>query len=403
MAVGGDAVARDDDGRVVFVAGALPGEQVVAEVTEERRDFARAVTVEVLHAAAERREPPCPHVADGCGGCDWQHVVPPAQAELKRAMVAETLHRFGGVAEPVVELGPPLEPGGGRTTVRAAVTNGRAGYRRRRSHDVLAVDECLISHPLVAEMLVDGWFAGATEVTLRAGARTGERLAIVTPTAQGVRLPADVVVVGSDELRRGHRAWYHEEVAGRRWRISATSFFQARPDGADALVSLVGQAVEGLVPNAERLVDLCSGVGLFAGSLAGTAAGASSDTPRSVLAVERHRPAVVDAGYNLAGLDARVVRSSIEAWRPSTAEVVVADPPRRGLGKPGVAAVAATGAAACILVSCDPAALGRDVALIAGCGLHHVRSTLVDLFPNTSHVEVVTALVRRKESIARHG
>jgi 23S rRNA (uracil1939-C5)-methyltransferase len=407
MATGGEALGRDDGGRVVFVSGALPGERVRAELTAEKRDFARATVTDVLEASPDRIAPPCPHVAEGCGGCGWQHIDPAAQPGFKRDIVVDALRRQGRVedAEGRVGLGPSLPALGHRTTVRAAVVGGRAGFRRHHSHEVLAVDDCLVAHPLVSELIVDGWFADATEVTLRAGARTGDRLVLAHPTAAGIRVPDGVLLVGSDEVAAGRRAWHHEEVGGRRWRISATSFFQARPDGADVLVDLVAAGVDALAPGAATLVDLCSGVGLFAGT-----AGAG----RHVVAVERHRPATADAAHNLAGLDVRIIRAAMEGWRPSSADVVVADPARSGLGPAGVAAVAATHAPALVLVSCDPASLGRDTKLLADCGYRFDGATVVDLFPHTPHVEVVsrfrtgpegpsapTATVRSKKSHPR--
>jgi len=383
MATGGEGIGRDDGGRVVFVSGGLPGERVNVELTAEKRDFARGVATDVLEASPDRIAPPCPHVAEGCGGCGWQHIDPAAQPGLKRAIVVDALRRQGRIegADGLVGVGPALPALGHRTTVRAAVVGGRAGFRRHHSHEVLAVDDCLVAHPLVSELIVDGWFADATEITLRAGARTGERLVLAHPTATGIRVPEGVLLVGSDEVAAGRRAWHHEEVGGRRWRISATSFFQARPDGADVLVDLVAAGVDALAPGAATMVDLCSGVGLFAGT-----AGAG----RHVVAVERHRAATADAAHNLAGLDVRIVRAAMEGWRPSSADVVVADPARAGLGAAGVAAVAATHAPALVLVSCDPASLGRDATLLADRGYRFEGATVVDLFPHTPHVEVVS-------------
>lgn len=387
MAAGGDAVARDQDGRVVFVAGALPGERVRVVISDERRTFARAAAVEVRTASPDRRRPPCPHVADGCGGCGWQHIEPAAQRRHRRVIVADALTRLGGIVDPVVRDGPDLPTERYRTTVRATVVDGRAGFRRRRSHDALAVDDCLVAHPLLAELIVDGRFGDATKVVLRAGARTGERLVIAQPSTAGVWLPDDVALVGADELARGRRAWFHEEVAGRRWRISAPSFFQGRPDGAEALVAAVAGAIEIHAPDAATLVDLCAGVGLFAGTV-----GAG----KRIVAVERDRAAVADARVNLVGDPARVVRSSVERWRPSAADVVVADPPRTGLGARGVATVAAAGAPLVVLVSCDPAALGRDAGLLVAAGYELVDATVIDLFPHTPHVETVATFVRQR-------
>lgn len=383
LVAGGDGLARADDGKVVFVTGALPGERVLAEITDDRGGFARAALGGVLDASPDRIDPPCRHVVRGCGGCGWQHVSPKAQPALKADIVVDALRRIGKIDAPIVVAGPVLGDGG-RTTVRGAVVDGRFGFRRRRSHDVVTVDDCPVTHPRLVDLVADGRYHGATEVTLRAGAGTGERLVLAHPTAARVQVPDDVVVVGTDELRRGRHAWYHEEVAGRRWRISSTSFFQSRPDGAEALVDAVRAAIADR-PDDGALIDLCCGVGLFAGTV-----GAG----RPVVGLERHGPAVHDARHNLSDLDVRLVRAGLDRWRPSPADVVVADPARAGLGAKAVRAVAATGAARIVLISCDPAALGRDAHLLGGHGYRLVSSTLVDMFPQTAHVEVVSRFDR---------
>ncbi len=169
----------------------------------------------------------------------------------------------------------------------------------------MALDHCLVAHPLLDELVAEGRFGDATEVTLRVGAATGDRLALITPDADGVLLPADVRMVGADELAAGTRAWVHEEVAGRRWRISADSFFQTRPDGAAALVDVVTALAGDALAAAPRdegrprtLLDAYSGVGLFAGALLG-----GRDGWRAV-AVESNRSAAADARVNLSDLDA---------------------------------------------------------------------------------------------------
>ncbi len=382
MAVGGEAIGREASGRVVFVSGGAPDETVTVALTEEKRTFARGHVVDVVSASADRVDPPCPHVARGCGGCDWQHLDVAAQRRLRRQQVIDVLARHGGVADPLVAHGATLPAERLRTTVRGtAGADGRFAFRRRRTNDPVAVDSCLISHPLVEEIVADGWFGEATEVTIRVGARTGDRLVVVSPSAADVRVPGGVVVVGADQLAAGRRAWLHEEAAGRRWRVSAGSFFQASPEGADALVAEVAALVDRWSPEADRLVDLCCGVGLFAGTVG---------TGRSVIGVERSVPAVADARHNLADTGARLVKVALERWRPSAADVAVADPSRHGLGKSGVAAVAATGAGLCVLVSCDPASLGRDAQLLASAGYRHLGSTVLDLFGHTSQTEVVS-------------
>lgn len=385
VAVGGDAVARDLDGRVVFVAGALPGESVRVRVRAAKTRFVHAEVVEVLEAAPDRVDPACPHVAEGCGGCGWAHVDPATQRRLKAEMVAEALARIGHLDEvPVVEPGPTLAPSGFRTTVRAAVTGGRTGYHKAASSDRLAVDSCRVAHPLAEELLVDGRFGDADEVVIRVGARTGERMVRVDPRADDVHVPDDVVVVGADELAGGRRAWIHEEVAGVQLRTSADSFFQSRPDGADALVAAVADAIAGL-DRSSTLADLYCGVGLFA---------ATVGRDWRTVAVERSRSAVADARVNLAGTGAKVIGAGVERWRPSPAGAVVADPPRSGLGRQGVAKVAATGAERLVLVSCDAGSLGRDAGLLVGQGWTLERVRLVDLFVDTPHIEVVSTFTR---------
>jgi 23S rRNA (uracil1939-C5)-methyltransferase len=380
MVAGGDALAREPGGRVVFVTGALPGERVLVRMTDEKADFGRAVVAEVLEPSASRRSPPCPFVAAGCGGCGWQHVDPIAQVELKVAIVRESLVRTGRLREPVVVAGPPLDPFGFRTTLRLGVDErGQAGFRARRSHDLVPVDACLVAHPSLDELLSGHRLNGATAVTLRCGARTGERLAIVEPRA------AERLVSWPDDVAVGPKARYHEVVDGRRLRISARSFFQTRADGADVLVELVRDAA-GNALGEGRLVDAYAGVGLFAATL-----GAGGE----VVAIEASASACADARANLAGLDARVVHADVARWRPVPASTVIADPARAGLGKQAIAALAATGAARLVLVSCDAVALARDASLLSARGYDHAQSVVVDLFPHTAQVEVVTRFERR--------
>ena len=361
VAAGGDAVGRDDDGRVVFVTGALPGERVHVAIDEEHARFAKGHVVEVVDPSPHRVVPPCPHVADGCGGCTWQHVAPAAQRDLKVEIVSDALARLGGVDAPAVDPGPVLPVAAFRTTVRMGVVDGRAAFRKWHSHDLLPIDDCLVAHPLLQELIDRHRFDGAEEVTLRCGARTGETLVVVDGRAEPDH--------------------FHEIVAGVRFRISPHSFFQVRPDGADALVHEVGRAIAG-APDGPFL-DAYGGVGLFAATVAG-------DRPATI--VEWSRSSVADAKVNAP--EAKVVRVDVARWRPEPAAVVVADPARTGLGKAVVDRLARTGASHLVLVSCDPASLGRDTALLHGHGFDHDGSTLVDLFPHTPHVEVVTSFIR---------
>ncbi len=383
VAAGGDGIAHAPDGRVTFVRGAIPGDRVVVEITDERRTMLRGNTTAVVEPGSDRVEPPCPFVAEGCGGCGWQHVSVTGQRRLKIRLAEEALRRIGGETG-TIEPGPDLPATGYRTTIRAAVLDGQLGFRAARSHDIVPVGPCLVAHPGLDALITDGRFGDATEVTLRIGA-TGERLVVIDPTRPvDLALPDDVVVIGLDELRAGRRASYTDVVHGRRFRVSAESFFQSRTDGAAALVDAVRAAGAGWWGSG-RLVDLYGGVGLFGGCL-----GAGM----SITLVEASRSSTADARHNLADLDADVVGVPVERWRPSRAEIVVADPPRAGLGRRGVEQVAATGADRVVLVSCDAAAWARDTRELVATGYRRSGTRLIDLFPHTPHVELVTSFER---------
>ncbi|MFI6819581.1 class I SAM-dependent RNA methyltransferase [Micromonospora sp. NPDC050187] len=385
VAPGGHCVARLD-GQVVFVRHALPGERVVAEVTEVHSGFLRADAVTVLQAAPQRVEPPCPYAGPGrCGGCDLQHVAPEAQREWKVSVVREQLSRLGGLTDAELDaLDPQVEalpggPLGWRSRVRYAVdAAGRAGLLKHRSHEVVPIDRCLIAHPALQELpvLATGWpEAEAVEVVASTGGDV-----TVTAVAEGVGTP----VRGPDTVR--------EEAAGRDWRLPASAFWQVHPAAADTLVTAVLELV-GARPG-ETAWDLYGGAGLFAAALAGRVA----PTGRVTL-VEAAADGVRAARENLAGLDrVEVVPARVEtalARRRITGpvDVVVLDPPRSGAGARVVRDLVAAGPRAVAYVACDPAAFARDVRTFTAAGWRLAALRGFDLFPMTQHVELVGLLL----------
>lgn len=373
MASGGDAVARDPEGKTVFVRGALPGERVKVRLVADHARYAVGAVDELVEPSSDRVVPPCPEVERGCGACQWQYVSVSMQRQLKLQFIVDALER-SGVQCPEPNPSVELAPWAFRTTIKAVVTDGRAGYLRPRSHQMVPVNSCRVAHPLLVDLLVDARYPDAHQVLLRCGDRTGERLAATTPSGLRLSLPEDV-----------QTAHLHERVAGRSWRISARSFFQSRADGADALAELVGSAADQLgAPT--TAVDLYCGVGLFAGVLARRG--------WSVTAVEGSQSAVADAAFNLGDSDTSVVHSDVTKWKPSRVDLVVADPSRIGLGSTGVEVVKATGAGRVVLVSCDAASLGRDAALLQSAGYTLNAVTHVDLFPQTFRIEAVTVYDR---------
>ena len=198
VAHGGWCVARPDDGPVVFVRHALPGETVSVRVTDVTSRLARAEAVEITMPSPDRVEAPCPYARPGgCGGCDWQHATLPAQRSLKATVVRQQLRRLAGLdREVTIEALPgDEEPGAGlgwRTRVQFAVRpDGVAGLRAHRSHEVVDIGECLIAHPAITDLGLTAlrWPTTASvEAVVATG--SGERAVIITPggAASGARL-----------------------------------------------------------------------------------------------------------------------------------------------------------------------------------------------------------------------
>ena len=173
IASDGLAVSRHPSGQVVFLEGALPGEEVVATVVDERRHYLTARVTRVVTASAARLEPRCGHVPEGCGGCQWQHVGIDAQVEFKRQILIDTIRRIGRIECPELSETVGLEPWSFRTSLRATVVDGRAALRRARSNEGIPVPGCLVVHPLLAELLDGRRYRGAEEVLLRCGPYRG--------------------------------------------------------------------------------------------------------------------------------------------------------------------------------------------------------------------------------------
>ncbi|WP_308259582.1 class I SAM-dependent RNA methyltransferase [Pseudonocardia sp. H11422] len=373
IAHGGHCVARfgDGPGRVVFVRHALPGERVRAVVTEDGGGaFCRADAITVLTPAPTRVEAPCVWArAGGCGGCDLQHATPAAQRALKAAVVREQLHRLAGIDREVEVEELPGGALGWRQRVRLAVDDeGRAGLRAHRSHEVLPIADCLLAPAGTLPPVLAGRFDPGSEVE--------------------VVVHADGVVHAAGEGTHGRIA---ARAAGREWMLSPGTFWQVHPALAETLAAVVGEWVD--APRGGTAWDLYGGVGLFAAVLAGQVGrdGVVTVVESSRRAVDDGRAALADlpqVGWRVGRVE-RVLDGL--AGRP---DVVVADPPRKGLGASLVDALCARAPDRVVHVACDPAALARDVALFAerGYGLAELRA--FDAFPMTHHMECVALLAR---------
>jgi tRNA/tmRNA/rRNA uracil-C5-methylase (TrmA/RlmC/RlmD family) len=396
MAAGGGCVARADDGRVVFVRHALPGELVAAQITSETNSYLRADAVDVLEASPDRVAPPCPHAGPGrCGGCDWQHIALPVQRSLKAALIAEQLQRLAGIHPAVeVEVVPGVAEGlGWRTRVQFAVDrSGRAGLRRHRSHDVEPIDRCLIAAPGVEAVGAEGHlWPGAAEVEVVASPDGAQRVASVT--SAGRRLgPLPDVDAGIIADGRPVRPPYgvRHTIFGRTFEVAAGVFWQVHPGAAETIARAV---LDGLEPRpGDKVLDLYAGAGLFA-ALLGDAVGPAG----SVLAVERDRRASAGAARNTADQPHVKVRTAtvdprLIASRAARTDLVVLDPPRAGAGKAVAGALAGLSPRRVAYVACDPASFARDLGILLGAGWTMPGLRAFDIFPMTEHVELVAIL-----------
>jgi tRNA/tmRNA/rRNA uracil-C5-methylase (TrmA/RlmC/RlmD family) len=434
IAHGGHCVARHD-GRVIFVRHALPGETVLAEVTEDRGgSFCRADAVEIRTAAPDRVRRPCPYAhPGGCGGCDFQHVSLPGQRALKAAVVAEQLSRLAGLEQAVTVQ--PLDEGDGlgwRRRVRFAVgPDGELGLRAHRSHHVVPLSHCPIGAPGVgdARALQSDW-PGLAELEVAVDDR-GE----VVELAHRQRPARHHRTEGRDRQGRNRKGGdrlggerqggerrsarpalsteqlsgppaLHYAVGARRFTVHPAGFWQTHPRAAEVFTETVLRAA---APRpGERVLDLYAGSGLFTAALATAVTGTGR-----VLGLEAEPTAVTDAGHNLADQPWAGVRRatvSAETVAAATAElshadqgdgegdgdggvdIVVLDPPRSGAGREVLGAILAAEPRVVVYVACDPAALARDVRSAMDAGWRLADLSAFDAFPMTHHVECIAVL-----------
>jgi 23S rRNA (uracil1939-C5)-methyltransferase len=410
---GGSFLARVE-GKAVFVPLALPGERVRVRTTHEKRGFATAEVDQIVAPAPERIAPACPHFG-ACGGCAYQHANYAAQLAFKQAILCETLER-GGVRAPKDIFVLSSDPWRYRNRIRLAFdAAGNVGYRGRRSHAVVPVTECPIAAPLLvnaaqAAASVAREFAPVlqfTEISLFCNVAETALLATLftaSPRRAGFEefaraLAARVSALAGAELAfegrpgeppRTVARWGETSLlyraAGFDYRVDHGAFFQVNRWLVDALIDRVAAGRTGSLA-----WDLFAGVGLFARRLA---VGFGR-----VIAVESAPSATAALAHNLSGAAATAVKADTLSFlrrntRVPRPDLIVADPPRTGLGEQACALLGAIAAPALVYVSCDPATLARDLCALLASGYAIQSVTLADLFPQTFHLETVVHLGR---------
>jgi len=392
IAHGGEAVARKD-GKAHFIAGAMPDEVVEATIVEDRGSWARAALVDVIEPSPLRIEPACQY-ADVCGGCQWQFTDTATQRDWKRDTVLGQLQHLGRLEDPLVhetvQVGPDL---GYRNRMDFHVIGGRPGLFRPRSHDIVHLDQC----PLLVPELQDvyerlGDLSGVERLTLRAGTKTGRRVAIVEgkipESAASWGIPVAQKKGNSIRPAIGDPI-LTEVVDDVTFDIPVDGFFQNNTAGAEALVRIVTETLD--VQDDETLLDGYLGVGLFGATVGQSAARVIGiEASQAVVQAARNNLDRVGVDHNLVvGSFTKDIESLDEYW-----DVAIVDPPRKGLGERGVEAVTSAMPRSIAYVACDPASLARDCTVLVSLGYEFVEATPVDLFPQTYHVETVARFER---------
>ncbi len=438
LTAGGEGVARHR-GFTIFVPRALPGDRVRAEIISLKPSYGRALLKELLSPAGDRVGPPCPFY-EACGGCQLQQLSYESQLNHKRQWVIDALQRIGKLENVRVhETLPMADPWHYRNKAQFPVGqvagNIVAGPYRRRSHEIVPIDDCLIQHP-ISSRLIDSIqkFAVSRGLTaydestgkgllrhilIRFGFRTGEALAVLVTAAEpfpeagefaeillkefpelvgvvrNINPRRTNVILGEKTLTLAGRDYLIDELGGLKFRISARSFYQVNPVQTEKLyeIALNYADLKGL----ETVIDAYSGLGTIALFLARRA--------KKVIGIEVNKDAIADARQNavlnqienvefITGRAEMIMpRLYREGLRP---DVIIVDPPRAGCAEPFLKAIAEMEPSRVIYVSCNPATLARDLAYLDRRGFRVREVQPVDMFPHTGHVETVALIYRIK-------
>jgi 23S rRNA (uracil1939-C5)-methyltransferase len=433
---GGEGLARlpaDErgSGKAVFVPFVLPGETVEAALREEKPGFARARLEAMITASPRRIDPRCPYF-ERCGGCHYQHADNDYQLEIKAAILKENLRRIAKLeldTELHIHSSPPWNYRNRSRFKVQTVPEFAIGYYKFNSHELLPVAECPISSPLINRALAAVWEmgragkvpAGIQEIEFFANGGNTELLSEVYCSPDSEKLlvafaaelkialteissvaffaarsakaegQGDPQRLGSDGVRH---LIYTTKLAS--YRVSAGAFFQVNRHLIDDLVNIAsgrrcgGRGTAGGGAATGTALDLYAGVGLFSSSL-------SREFER-VIAVESSPTSHADLLYN-SPANVKAVRATTEQYLENAAgklraDLVVVDPPRGGLGERVIKGLVKLKAPCITYVSCDPATLSRDLAGLLQSGYRVEEAHLVDLFPQTYHLESVFHLAR---------
>lgn len=432
IGLNGEGIAHLE-GQVVFVAGALPGEHCDVQLLKVGKSAIWGRVAHLHSVSPTRTAPDCPHYPK-CGGCQFRHMTYAAELDAKRQRVEDALHRIGGLDLPVSVILGTKNTNRYRNKIQLPVAAGpKIGFFRARSHDVVDVEDCLLQPETVSALAegvrqwmrsfqVPAYDENAHEGLIRhVFVRFSQKGALCCLVANGHTLPQEDalastlrsavpelagvllsvnrartnVVLGREIRTLWGDDFLDDTLCGLTFRISVPSFYQVNRDQAEVLY---GRALElaGLTGR-ETVLDLYCGIGtisLVMARKAGRVVGAEI-VPEAVedARANARRNGITNAEFFCGDAADAARRFAAEGLRP---DVICVDPPRKGLSPDVIAAIAEMAPARIVYVSCDPATLARDLALLTSHGYHAVTAEAVDMFPRTAHCEVVIQMTRRK-------
>lgn len=411
MAFKGSGVGRKD-GKAIFIPFTITGDEVAVDVLKDKKTYFTGQLKEILVSSPYRIKPPCPSFGI-CGGCQWQHIDPSFQVEIKREILSETLKRLGKLdSVPSIETIPSPKPYGYRVRVQLRVKGKSIGYYQQGSHRITDILHCPIAHPLVNQILSLlrdqlNFLSNVEEIEINVSPQEAKGILIFHPRSANLQLnPLAKQLLKNHPILKGivvsgKKPWAFLGVPslwftiplglGERelsLQISAGTFSQIYPEQNQQLIRTV---LEWTNPNRDdRVLDLYAGAGNFTLPLAIHAG--------EVWGIEENETAIVDARFNAErnGIqNIHLIQGEVEKvlriWNPKAPDQIVLDPPRTGCKKI-VDQIVRLAPEKIVYVSCDPATFARDLRLFheKGYGLQRIR--LIDMFPQTYHMEVVGLL-----------
>ncbi len=393
IANGGDGIGRLPDGRAVFVPFTIPGETIRATVVEEKKGYVRGELKEVINPARDRIQPRCKHFGT-CGGCHFQHLGYQDQLGIKTKIIEDVLLRVGGLSGVnLLPIVPSPREWDYRNNVQFHLhSSGRLGYQRHLSNEVIPIDECFLPSPVLWDLrsqLDLDYQTGIKRVSFREG--IDEEVLILLEGENSdlpemeINLPASVVHLGeAGNIVLAGSDFLMMQVKEKHFKVSAESFFQVNTSMTEKLVDHVLTLL--LKEKLNCLVDLYCGVGLFSAFTA--------RMTKNLIGIEFSHSACMDYAENLDEYDhIELYEGSADLILPRleiTPDVVIADPPRAGIGRSTLDALVKLKPKRIIYVSCDPATLARDASRLVKGGYRLIQLTPFDLFPQTFHIESVS-------------